>query len=152
MKRQWPSKGTIEVRGHHLLCLLGFQGLGYSEEFTQNMNNILATAFSANTLLKIVDRCDAICAPCPHRKGSECGKKKDSAEKTRKQDQRIAMRLGIKIGDRMPSREIWARVKEKLAPRDLPQLCGECEWLDYCLKRQGFKDLLALATIKCDNE
>ncbi|MBT9160333.1 MAG: DUF1284 domain-containing protein [Dehalococcoidia bacterium] len=148
MVKRKKDGASLEIRAHHLLCLLGFRGLGYSKEFTENMRNVLATAFSADTLLKIVDRCDAICASCPYREGSECVKKKDSAEKTWRQDQRIAIRLGIKIGDELPSRELWALVRGRIAPLDLPQLCDGCEWLDYCLR---FSAELASAASKCNN-
>jgi len=125
---------SLEIRAHHLLCLLGFRGLGYSKEFTENMKNVSAIAFSDGTVLKIVDRCDAICVPCPHREESDCGKGEDGAEKTTRQDQGVASSLGIKIGDEMPSQEIWALVKGRITPLDLHQLCRGCEWLDYCLK------------------
>ena len=26
----------LRIRAHHILCIQGFQGLGYSEEFTKN--------------------------------------------------------------------------------------------------------------------
>ena len=31
----------ITLRGHHLLCIQGYQGYGYSEKFTDNMDNII---------------------------------------------------------------------------------------------------------------
>ena len=127
----------LEIRAHHLLCLPGYRGLGYSDEFTQDMWKVSAAVFAYGTILKIVDRCDAICVSCPDRKGNECGKGKNSAAKIRKQDQAVAARLGVRIEDEVRSPEIWTLVRCRIRPPDLPQLCGECEWLGYCLNWFG---------------
>lgn len=128
------DRALLEIRAHHLLCLLSFRGLGYNEEFIENMKNVLATAFSDGAILKIVDRCDAICASCPHRKGNQCGKREDSAEKVWDQDRRVAHRLGITIGDKRPSSDIGALIRKKITAADLAQICEGCEWLDYCTR------------------
>ncbi|MCL0038154.1 DUF1284 domain-containing protein [Thermodesulfovibrionales bacterium] len=127
------DRPCLEIRAHHLLCLLNFRGLGYSDEFVQNIRRVSAAAFAGGTVLRVVDRCDAICVSCPHKKGSECAKREDSVLKVQKQDQMITIRLGITIGDELGSEDIWTLVKDKICPLDLHWLCHGCEWLAYCL-------------------
>lgn len=35
-----PKNNQIYLRGHHLLCLQGYQGYGYDKKFKKNMDNI----------------------------------------------------------------------------------------------------------------
>ena len=62
----------IKLRGHHLLCLSGFQGYGYDEDFTQNMSDINLKRKLSDTTVSLTDSPDDICAACPNLKGNIC--------------------------------------------------------------------------------
>lgn len=52
----------INMRGHHLLCVLTFEGAGYSQRFTRNLAAIVER-LSAGEEILIVAGPDDICAP-----------------------------------------------------------------------------------------
>jgi hypothetical protein len=128
----------IDLRAHHLLCILGFRGLGYSEGFIQNMSEVVRSLRLNRSplIVKVIDRCDIICSACPHNKGNECHKEDDSEQRVKSQDLNVAQRLSLEIGDEVSSQELWAMVKERLSPEDLLQICHGCEWLGlgYCIE------------------
>ena len=130
---------TLDLRAHHLLCLLGYRELGYSREFIENMKEVSVAVSSK--LLRIVDFCDIICAYCPYRNNDKCGKREDSAEKTTRQDQEVANRIGIKIGTELYLQEVWRAARGKIFPTDLYKICEGCEWLDLGYCADGLKKL-----------
>jgi len=72
----------MKIRAHHLLCIQGFQGYGYSEEFTENMLKVIQNLKSfPNHKIQITTCCDAICACCPHNIGDKCTESSNSNEK-----------------------------------------------------------------------
>ena len=125
----------LEIRAHHLLCLLGFRGLGYSGEFVKKMGKVAKKLHLNSTfLITISAECDVICVSCPHNKDSKCRKKADSELKVKAQDLEVLRRLGLETGTQISAGTIWTRVKEKLTPEDLVLICQGCEWLElgYC--------------------
>ena len=63
---------TLILRGHHLLCLKGFQGYGYSEEFTKNMISVNDKRKLKETTVKLTNSSDDICKSCPNLKNNIC--------------------------------------------------------------------------------
>ena len=61
----------VKIRAHHGMCLTFFEGKGYSEAFTQQMQRI-SDAMKGNPMLQIVKRDDVICRKCPHLQGGLC--------------------------------------------------------------------------------
>jgi len=126
----------ISLRAHHLLCLHGFQGLGYDERFVENMTAVCERIRAApGPEIMVVDEPDDICAPCPHEVGGACGKSGPEAEtRARELDHRVMQRLGIYPGQTFSCEEIMALVLDKITPEDLTIVCEGCEWLpfDYC--------------------
>ena len=70
----------IKLRGHHLLCLQGFQGYGYNDSFVKNMTYINNLRKSENTTITITNKADDICRCCPNLKNDLCGNEKQNAE------------------------------------------------------------------------
>ena len=133
----------LEIRAHHLLCLLGFRGLGYSQKFVEKMGKVAKQLQSNATLpITLLAEYDVICASCPHNKGNECQKKADSGRKTKTHDLEVLRRLGFESGTQIPAGKAWTSIKERLSVRDLSEICRDCEWLElgYCaegLERLG---------------
>ncbi len=138
----------LKIRAHHLLCILGFRGLGYSQEFIAVMGKVVEELRSnAMFPITVIAECDIICASCPHNKENECLKKADSEREVKARDLEVLERLGLEVGTQMPAGKVWERVKERLSSIDIAEICRECEWLGlgYCtegLKRLGTGEML----------
>ncbi|MBI2852121.1 MAG: DUF1284 domain-containing protein [Chloroflexi bacterium] len=126
----------VRIRGHHLLCMLGFRGLGYSVDFAAAMDEVVKE-FRANPALAVivVTECDVICGSCPHNKGSRCLKKEDSYERVKSKDADVLDTLGFKPETQTTVGDAWKRVKERISVEDLKEMCRKCEWLGlgYCV-------------------
>jgi len=119
----------IRFRPHHFLCALGFQGKGYSESFTANMAKIvdrLRGPGGGDVVLQVTMQADAICAPCPHKRGMGCQK----STKISALDTRHAAALGLTNGDDLTWADAQARIRAQVAPGDLASLCAGCAWLE----------------------
>ncbi len=126
----------VELRAHHLLCILGFKGLGYSKDFIKNMEKVISDINSGSYSIKIITGCDVICSVCPFRKNNKCYKEKDSERRVKKRDLEVMKRLKVKIGDEFPPKKLWALVAKRIVPSDIPIICKGCEWLSlgYCIE------------------
>jgi hypothetical protein len=132
----------LKIRSHHLLCILGFRGLGYSEEFVSNMRRVVGELRSDPTFpITLVVGCDAICVSCPHNKEGKCLRSANSEVDVPLQDLDLLKRLGLEAGSQMPAGETWEEVRERLAPGDLAEICGDCEWLGLGYCAEGLKRL-----------
>lgn len=122
------------VRGHHVICLSLFRGLGYDSRFIDNVRNILKDLeTNPEVKLKLVEVCDDVCSACPHKVGNECRKREGSDEEAKRMDSKALRKLGLKVGDRVKAREALRRTRDITAPA-LKEVCGGCEWLETCLK------------------
>jgi len=111
-----------------VLCSIGWQGRGYSPDFTENMNAIVLARLRADPQTPVIFTvmADSICGPCPSRRGMGCV----SDERISRLDSRHASALGIRSGQRMSWAEAQDRATTRLQPRDLGRICTGCQWLD----------------------
>lgn len=123
--------GAVLLRPHHVLCAIGWQGHGYSSEFTQNMNAVVIDCLRADPETEVVftHAADAICGPCPSRRGSSCR----VADRIALLDARHGEALGIAPGQRMRWAEAQSRAVDRLVPADLERICKDCKWLELGL-------------------
>jgi len=122
---------SITIRGHHLLCMLGFEGRGYSRAFTRNLERI-TRLLSRSGDMKIVlsASCDSICAACPHSDCQVCAKPGGAAEKVAALDGSVLARIDMPAGTTATVREVYRRVAEGICEDDIgTDLCADCEWL-----------------------
>ena len=131
----------LQLRAHHLLCLHGFRGLGYSPQFVENMwlvkNRIER---DSNLLIELTDTPDAICAACPHLVGGLCHRKGSESEaRLRSMDREVLNRLGFQPGHRAPCHQLVALVQQRIAPADLTSICAGCQWIELGYCRDGLR-------------
>lgn len=130
---------SIELRGHHLLCLLGFRGMGYSEGFARNMRRVYETLRrEPETLVEIVAGADEICRAFPCDQPNHCG---DAGVTVR--DDTVLRHLQLATGDRLPWRQIQERIANQVRPAHLLEWCDGCPWLPYGVCEQGVANIAA---------
>ncbi|MEW5762977.1 MAG: DUF1284 domain-containing protein [Bacillota bacterium] len=115
----------IRLRGHHLLCLEQFRGLGYSPSFVANFVRVRSALGEPGVEVELTDGADAICAACPFIRDGACGR--DTGVYAR--DRLVLARLGLAAGARLP----FAALRELLAaafpPGTPAPACAGCTWL-----------------------
>lgn len=137
-QRSQPS--ALRLRGHHLLCLHGFRGFGYSPEFVSNMLQVRDRLLdSPETEVEVTISPDDICATCPHLSNARCAKRDEESEsRIGTKDAAILSRLSLSPGDRMSAREVFALTEERF--RDgIDDVCSSCRWFPLGWCAEGIK-------------
>ncbi len=127
-----PAAPVPRFRPHHFLCALGFQGKGYTPEFSANMATIVDRLRGTNgsaVEIEVVGAADDICAPCPSRRGTGC------IRQTRidRLDTAHGAALGLRPGNRLRWGAALERIRDRVKPGDLANLCRGCQWLELGL-------------------
>ncbi|MBR2283746.1 MAG: DUF1284 domain-containing protein [Ruminococcus sp.] len=117
----------FELRPHHILCIGFFRGMGYSPEFTANMERITEMLRSGETQIRLTLSGDVLCGSCPHSSGNSCGTKAGRYDRT------VLSLCGLDEGDILQ----WRQLRE-IAERNiigcgrLSEVCGDCQWFGIC--------------------
>jgi uncharacterized protein len=133
---------TLILRPHHILCRLGFNGYGYSPEFTSEMARITRIIKSGRVKTIIVKPgLDNICRSCPHHE-YECSPEKLGirGRNATELDHRTLRTLKLKPGHPYPLPEINERIA-RLSETEFLQICTGCEWQQLGTCAQGYRNL-----------
>ncbi|PKG24609.1 DUF1284 domain-containing protein [Niallia nealsonii] len=135
-------KRKVVLRGHHLLCVHGFQGMGYSPIFVNKMEETVASIRDeqVNFPIKVVDELDETCLFCPHSREGICNAPKAN-EFVQELDRKVLTHLQIEKNQLYLKEELVSLVAEKVNPDDLDFLCEGCSWLSYGVCKEGIKTL-----------
>lgn len=119
------------LRGHHLLCLQGFQGYGYDENFVRNMTEINRQRKLANTTISLTDSPDDICKSCPHLKDGICENQKQD-ERIKSMDEEVLSKLNT-INE-YDARDLFEKVGKIFNSKEsVSKICSKCIWHKECL-------------------
>ncbi|MEH7441287.1 DUF1284 domain-containing protein [Bacillus sp. JJ1122] len=131
------------MRGHHLLCVHGFRGMGYSPEFVKKMESIVNDIRDPEQdfYIKVVAAFDDACMSCPHRGLEICEAGEGSNEHVLSMDGKIIRHLGLEPGSSYLKSCLVQLTAEKVEPEDLDYLCKNCSWLPYGVCKEGIADL-----------
>lgn len=128
----------FKLRGHHLFCLVGFKGMGYSQEFAENMKRIhKELKKNPKTLIHIIDGVDQICEKYPKDKVYHCTDKNIF-----NRDEQILKILGLHVGQVLPWEEVESRIRKFVTPEDIDVLCYSCSWRSYGVCKGGIQRIL----------
>ena len=129
-----PDTELLQIRAHHLCCIQGFQGYGYSPAFVANMRAVISDLEALpSRLLKLVTVCDAICVSCPSKR--ECVIQKSVlSRRIRQMDLVVLEKLRIDDGTVVKADEAFRLINSKLnKASDVEEVCGTCKWRPKCL-------------------
>lgn len=128
----------FQLRGHHLFCLIGYRGMGYSKEYVENMTHLHQTLReNPQTLIQLVKGPDQLCEKYPNSGEYHC-----QDQQIYEQDEAILQRVGILIGQVLPWEEIESRIRQQIVPTDIQTLCATCSWRSYGVCEEGMKEIL----------
>lgn len=138
------------LRAHHILCIQGFRGKGYSEEFVSNMKVIIDyLENNENKKIKIINNPDHICLSCPNNVGQSEMRRfeinntyedKGFCENERyivNLDNMVIKALDIELESHHTYKSLLEKIKKNMTIEKFENICGDCQWysLGYC--REG---------------
>jgi uncharacterized protein len=130
-------ESTINLRGHHLVCLHFFKGEGYAPEYRENIREILGRA-EAGEDMEVVSGADDVCSICPNLKGDICFHTEDAEAVVREMDMAAIKLLGLRNKEHV----LWSALQKKL-PDIIPEwsgkYCRTCGWRSVCEKQEKFR-------------
>jgi len=115
----------IKLRAHHLLCLQGYEGKGYSPEFVTEMSK-LADIFkrAPDTKFTLVAGVDDICKHCPHLIKNKCV----HANPPEPQDAKVIKHFALVIGNQYTYKTVTDMIRQKIDAKIFMDICGTCDW------------------------
>jgi len=133
----------VILRGHHLLCVHGFRGMGYSPAFVEKMRGIVEQIRDKDKdfPIQVVRGFDVTCQACPHKGAEACEANEGSEEHVHRLDRNVIGHLGLQENQSYQKSELVALTREKVAPDDLDVLCAGCSWLSYGVCKEGIAQL-----------
>lgn len=124
----------LKIRAHHLCCIQGFQGYGYSPAFVDNMRAVISDLeeFPLKPL-KVTSKCDALCISCPNEK--ECfAQRSIPSRRIKNMDLAVMKKLRLEEGTVIKADEAFKLINSKLVKAsDIEDVCGTCKWKHKCL-------------------
>ncbi|MDD4124240.1 MAG: DUF1284 domain-containing protein [Eubacteriales bacterium] len=119
---------SIYLRPHHGLCIRFYRGIGYSDEFTTNMNKVIKL-LENGAEITLINGGDTLCGHCPNYDGKSCL----SGEKPKKYDNAVLSLTDLLPGDRMKWNVFRDILTEKVFEAGkFDEICGDCEWQHLC--------------------
>jgi len=123
----------INIRGHHLLCALTFEGAGYNPRFTRNFAAIVER-LSAGEEVLIVAGPDDICFPVMGDADSHCGLSRvDGRDALALEAVSVLMDRPLSPGDtlHLDARTV-AALRASFAEGTVRAACEGCDWHGLC--------------------
>lgn len=128
----------MKIRAHHLLCIQGFQGYGYSKEFVINMSEMIEDLKQhSDQNIQLTADCDIFCAYCPHNKKNICTYSADSEKKIQQMDIQVLETIGLHVNSIIKAHKVFELINKKFKPENINEVCGKCRWKDKCLFFNG---------------
>ncbi|WNS76162.1 DUF1284 domain-containing protein [Bacillus sp. DTU_2020_1000418_1_SI_GHA_SEK_038] len=126
-----------KLRGHHLFCLLGYRGMGYSEEYVKNMTQLHQNLReNPKSLIQLVKGPDQLCEKYPNSGTYHC-----QDENIYERDAAILEKVGLKLGQILKWEDIESCIRKFVVPSDIQILCETCSWRSYGVCEEGIREI-----------
>lgn len=124
---------TVELRPHHLLCMLTYVGKGYSPAFCDNYDAVLAQ-LSAGEEILLVEGPDSVCAPALLLPDSHCRNESVTARDAAAASAVSALlRIQLEAGSRLAlDADRLSAMRAAFAAGTSRAACADCQWQALC--------------------
>ena len=113
------------------MCLKGFQGYGYDENFTKNMTKVNSLRKRDTTIISLTNQPDDICKNCPNLKNDICETSLQN-KKITCMDNEVLKKLDS--NKEYKSAELFKKIDEIFSTKEsVEKICFECKWSEKCL-------------------
>ncbi|MDQ6599009.1 DUF1284 domain-containing protein [Bacillus salipaludis] len=127
-----------KLRGHHLFCLLGYRGMGYSKEYVENMTRLHQTLRNdPKTCIQLVNEPDYLCEKYPNSGEYHC-----QHDNIYERDAVILEKLELKIGQVLNWEDVESHIQKYVVPSDIQTVCETCFWRSYGVCEEGIQEIL----------
>lgn len=125
----WHPDTPIQLRAHNLLCLQGWEGMGYSPEFTANMNAIHDYLFThPESEVTLIVGADSLCSACPLLEDQVCHHDRHDGGWISQHDLRTLTHTGLAAGETYPWQTIERAIADAFTGDDIATFCARCRW------------------------
>lgn len=117
-------------RPHHGLCTQFYEGKGYSQDFTNQMDAVMnAIASNKELTITLHSDTDILCEHCPNNVHGSC----KTYEKVADYDQAVLAYCQLKNGDTIPISSFLSNVRQEIINKNrLKDICSDCTWYHIC--------------------
>jgi len=138
-------EGRVRLRPHHLMCVHGFEGKGYSPEFVKNFWQVIERLNKSDQVeVEVVGSTqEDICAPCPNNTGIVCS----DETKIRKLDQGYEVTLNVRVNDILSWKEVKHRIAAQVTDEAFEANCEPCSWKKLGVCKEALVKLRGLAPV-----
>ena len=137
---------VIKLRPHHINCIYFFIGLGYNEEFVENMKNVIKRLKTDKDIkIQFTTETDKLCCCCPNKIKNLC----NTEEKVKQFDHLTIKYYNIEL-NKLYDYTFLEDIYKHFNYETLKNICGCCEWYkqgicgkNNCKSEVRFLELLA---------
>lgn len=123
----------IKLRPHHVLCLLRFEGKGYTSDFVKTLTDLIRR-LKEGEAITIVEGPDDVCAPLCGTRYWHCENasiyRRDKAARHLIQQHKITSE-GLRQ-DLLKNKEDRTLTKQLFCSQTIQKPCKGCEWVRTC--------------------
>ena len=127
------NQTVLHLRPHHLLCIQNYRGHGYSADFHQKMEEVIAALKSPlGAAVLLTEGPDDLCRSCPHCINGSC-----EADNPDRFDALVCDHTKAAPGDTFTWTHSPGEDRSHVPPvtKDLlEKCCSGCSWCDLCLE------------------
>ncbi|HOP08680.1 MAG TPA: DUF1284 domain-containing protein [Candidatus Methanofastidiosa archaeon] len=121
-------KEIVNIRPHHLLCIINFDGLGYSTEFVEKLRVVKEKIDEDSIVIRLTEGQDDICKTCPNR--MKCSQ----MNYTRILDKKVMIATDLEYGKEYGAAKLIDIIKSKITWNLLNMICENCAFYYKCKK------------------
>jgi len=128
----------ILLRPHHLICMHGFVGNGYSDEFAKHFAAVICQIKNGEAVIQVTHNLDDVCSTCPNVCHTVC----DNQKMVEDLDKAYEEVLAVHENELLMWDELLERIRTHLTIEKFHEICPHCSWKQFGYCEKGLKRII----------